>query len=161
MIDKSVTPPQLWQWLLRHMASCCNDTQVKQMLEAARRTQSIDNFTLEDLFDNIDAKDKYVVLLLDEFENVTENPNFNAAFFYSLRSLAIHHHLSLITSSRRELIELCHSQAIRSSPFFNIFANINIRLFTEVEAKNLIDQLLTATRISFTHEELDLILRSA
>ncbi len=161
MVDKSVTPPQLWRWLLRHMASCCNDTQVKQMLEEVRQTQSIDNFALEDLFDNIDAKDKYVVLLLDEFENVTENPNFNAAFFYSLRSLAIHHHLSLITSSRRELIELCHSQAIRSSPFFNIFANINTGLFTKNDALDLISQSLAGTDIHFTDTEIDTILHIA
>jgi len=59
------------------------------------------------------------------------------------------------------LIELCHSEAIRSSPFFNIFANINVRLFTEPEARFLISQLLTGTSISFTDTEIDIIFRIA
>jgi hypothetical protein len=126
-----------------------------------RQEQSIDNFALADLFDSIDEKDQYVVFLLDEFENVTENQNFDPAFFYGLRSLAIHHHLALVTSSRRELIELCHSEAIRSSPFFNIFANINVRLFTEPEARFLVFQLLTGTGISFTNAEIDTIFHIA
>jgi len=161
MIDKDTTPLRLWQRCLRQMERSCPDAEVKQMFEEMRTTDTIDTFAIADLFDSMDEKGLFLVFLLDEFENVTANQNFDAAFFYGLRSLATHHHLSLITSSRRELIELCHSEAIRSSPFFNIFANINLRLFSEVEAKNLIDQLLTGTRISFTHEELDLILCSA
>ena len=161
MIDKDTTPLRLWQRCLRQMVHSCQEAEVKLMLEEMRAMDSIDNFAIADLFDSIDEKGLYVVFLLDEFENVTANQNFDAAFFYGLRALAIHHNLSLITSSRRELIELCHSETIRSSPFFNIFANINIRLFTEVEAKSLIDQLLAGTRVSFTNEELDLIFRSA
>jgi eukaryotic-like serine/threonine-protein kinase len=161
MVDKDTTPLRLWQRFLQQMVRNCQDAEVKQMLTSLRASDRIDNFAIADLFDSMDEKDLHVVLLLDEFENVTENQNFSAAFFYGLRSLAIHHNLSLITSSRRELIELCHSEAIRSSPFFNIFANINLRLFTRVEARNLIDQLLAGTGISFTEEELDHIFRSA
>jgi hypothetical protein len=161
MVDKDTSPTRLWQRLLREMAKYCQDAEAKQILIETRQTQPIDNFALTDLFDSVDEKDLYVVFLLDEFENVTENQNFDPAFFYGLRSLAIHHNLSLITSSRRELIELCHSEAIRSSPFFNIFANINIRLFTETEARHLITQSLAGTGISFTDAELDIIFRIA
>jgi transcriptional regulator with XRE-family HTH domain len=161
IVDEKTTSVRLWHWLLRQIASCCSDPHVKQLLEEIQQTQSVDNFALEDVFDSIDAKEQYVVLLLDEFEHVTENPNFTAAFFYGLRSLAIHHHLSLITSSRRELIELCHSQAIRSSPFFNIFANINVGLFTKNEALDLLSQSLTGTGIRFTDTEIETIFRLA
>ena len=58
-----------------------------------------------------------VVFLLDEFERVTENVNFGPDFYYGLRSLMIHHKVALVTSSRLELIELCHSEAVKSSPF--------------------------------------------
>ena len=153
-IDENTTPVRLWQRLLRQIASCCSDPQVKQILEEVYQDQSIDNFLIQDVFDAIDAKDQYVVLLLDEFERVTKSPNFNDAFFYGLRSLAIHHHLSLITSSRCELIELCHSPDVRSSPFFNIFANINLGLFTKDEALNLISQSLDGTGIKFTEAEI-------
>jgi hypothetical protein len=153
MLDKDTTPTRLWQRLLRQMARCCYDTEVKQALEELRHVQAIDNFALADLFDSVDEKDQYIVFLLDEFENVTENENFDPAFFYGLRSLAIHHNLALITSSLHELIELCHSAEIRSSPFFNIFANINVRLLTEAEAQDLVSSPLNGTGVSFTEGE--------
>ena len=161
MVDKDTTPVRLWQWLLRQMSRYCQDAEIKEIFEKTREMELIDNFALEDLFDSIDEKDQHVVLLLDEFENVTKNENFKPAFFFGLRSLAIYHHLSLITSSRSELIELCHSDAIRSSPFFNIFANINVRLFTETEARHLIAQSLDGTGVSFTDPEIDILLRIA
>jgi len=161
MVDKDTTPTRLWQRLLRQIARYCQDSDIKQVIEEVRQIDPIDNFALADLFDSVDEKGQHIVLLLDEFENVTENQNFGADFFYGMRSLAIHHNLSLITSSRSELIELCHSDAIRSSPFFNIFANINVRLFSEAEVRNLISQSLTGTSISFNDSEIDTIFNIA
>jgi hypothetical protein len=161
MVDRATTPARLWQRLLRQMARHCQSDQVKQVLAQVRQADAIDNFALEDVFDSVDEQDHYVVLLLDEFENVTENSNFGPDFFYGLRSLAIHHHLSLITSSRRELIELCHSEAIRSSPFFNIFANINVGLFSEGEARQFITRSLEGTGIGFSEADLDTVFRLA
>ena len=161
MLDRSTTPTRLSQQLLRQLARHCQDAEVRRVLEEIRALETIDTFALADLFDAIDDRGLHVVLLLDEFENVTENQNFGPDFFYGLRSLAIHHNLSLITSSRRELIELTHSEAIRSSPFFNIFANISIGLFTEGEARQLIAQSLTGTGVSFTDMEIDTAFRIA
>src|SRR6266487_3661518 len=142
MVNKSTTPAQLWQQLLRKMIHNC------QNLEAKKRIQEqVDKADLSDTF-----------ALADIFNCVTENQNFGLDFFYGLRSLAINYHLSLITSSRHELIELCHSEAIRSSPFFNIFANINLRLFTNYEAQVLISDSLKKTGINFTNEEVVSIL---
>jgi hypothetical protein len=132
---------------------------VHQAIDEIRQQDTIDNFALADLFDIIDEKNQFVVFLLDEFEKVTENPNFGTDFFYGLRSLAIQHHLALVTSSRRELIELCHSEAIRSSPFFNIFANINVGLFTEDEACDLIDASLAGTGVEFSEDIVQMIFR--
>jgi eukaryotic-like serine/threonine-protein kinase len=157
MMDRETTPTRLWQHLLQQMAQCCYDTEVKQALEEMHLTASSDAFALTDLFHRLDTKNLYVVLLLDEFENVTENPHFDLSFFYNLRSLAIHHHLALITSSKRELIELCHSEAIRSSPFFNIFANFNLHLFNDAEALEVISRFLQGSTIRFTSAELDTI----
>jgi hypothetical protein len=161
MVDATTTPARLSQRLLHLMAQHCPDLEIKKMLEELRSSGTIDNFALADLFDAVDQKDLHVVFLLDEFENVTGNSNFGPDFFYGLRSLAIQHNLSLVTSSRSELIELCHSEAIRSSPFFNIFANINLRLLTEAEARQLISASLASTNIRFSDEEIDTILRLA
>jgi hypothetical protein len=100
-------------------------------------------------------------MLLDEFEKVTTNTNFGPDFFYGLRSLAIQHNLTLITSSRTELIELTHSEAIKSSPFFNIFANINVRLFMEPEARQLISTSLEGSEVQFSGADIDLLFRIA
>ena len=161
MVDAATTPTRLAQRLLHLIEQQCPDAEIKQMLAQTRGLGTIDNFALADIFDAIDQKGLHVVFLLDEFENVTSNTNFGPDFFYGLRSLAIQHNLSLITSSRRELIELCHSEAIRSSPFFNIFANINVRLFTEAEARLLITGSLAGTGVVFGDEEVDAILRLA
>ena len=160
LVDKTTTSQQLWQWMLRKIGQHCRDAQIEQYIQKLVE-KTIDNFALSDLFDSLNGKAKYIVLLLDEFENVTENPNFGSDFFYGLRSLATHHNFALVTSSCRELIELCHSQAIRSSPFFNIFANINLRLFSKKEARQLISESLTETEISFTEQEINTIFQIA
>ncbi len=161
MMNQDVTPVRLWQRLLRQMGRVCQDSIVHQAIDEIRQQDTLDNFALADLFDIIDEKNQFVVFLLDEFEKVTVNPNFDTDFFYGLRSLAIQHHLALVTSSRRELIELCHSEAIRSSPFFNIFANINVGLFTEEEARKLIDTSLAGTGIVFSEDMVKMIFRVA
>jgi hypothetical protein len=134
---------------------------MKRAAEELRQAEIIDNFAMADLFDVVDLKDLHVVLLLDEFEKVTTNPNFGPDFFYGLRSLAIQHNLTLVTSSRSELIELTHSEVIKSSPFFNIFANINLRLFQEAEARQLISVSLEGSGLQFSREEIDLLFRVA
>jgi hypothetical protein len=153
IVDNNTTPTRLWQRLLRESAAQCPNEEMKTFLNEARKEEVIDNFTLADLFDNVDMLNIHLVFLLDEFEKVTSNPNFGPDFFYGLRSLAIQHNLSLITSSRSELIDLTHSEVIRSSPFFNIFANINLRTFSTQEARKLVETSLEGTGIEFSHGE--------
>jgi hypothetical protein len=153
MVDHQTTPARLWRRLLTQAEHQGRDGELADKLREVLAGDSFDNFTLADLFDVVDRQGRHIVFLLDEFENVTGNPNFDPGFFYGLRSLAIQHSLSLVTSSQHELIELTHSQAVRSSPFFNIFANINVRLFTAGEAAQLVTSLPARSGISFTEEE--------
>jgi hypothetical protein len=67
----------------------------------------------------------------------------------------IHHQAALVTSSRLELIELCHSDAVKSSPFFNIFANISLRMFSRTEFELLVERALAGTAVAFTGPELE------
>jgi hypothetical protein len=153
MVDEKTTPSRLSQRFIHQFAQQCPDPELKGMAEDLSKVEEIDNFALADLFDSIDSKNFKVIFLLDEFEKVTSNPNFTPDYFYGLRSLAIQHNLTLITSSRSELIELTHSEAIRSSPFFNIFANINVRLFTEEEARELVRKNLAGSDVQFSPAE--------
>ncbi len=149
LVDATTTPARLWQYLLGRLKPLLPSAAFQDLPDTG-----LDNFALAEFFDRLDAQGQYIVLLLDEFENVTRNANFGPDFFYGLRSLAIHHKLALITSSRRELIELTHSDEIRSSPFFNIFANINVRLFKSDEARQLIANALDGDTIQFADADI-------
>ncbi len=125
MVNDAMGPEQLWRRLLALMRRRCADDGIREFLARLERSDQLDTFDLDELFQEVDDRGQHVVFLLDEFERVTENPNFGPDFYYGLRSLIIRHQFALVTSSRLELIELCHSEAVKSSPFFNIFANIN------------------------------------
>lgn len=157
MVDQRTTPTRFWSRILRHIARKLKNDELETDFKLAYEQEEIDNYTLDDLFYLTDEQGLHFVLLLDEFENVTENTNFGTDFFYGLRALAIHHNLALITASRQELITLCHSDAVRASPFFNIFANINLSAFDEGEAGSLLRQSLTGSDVRFSPAELTLL----
>jgi hypothetical protein len=102
---------------------------------------------------DIEDRNLRLVLLMDEFEYVTQNPNFSLDFFAGLRALAIHSPLALVTGTREELVDLCHSDAIKGSPFFNIFATVVLRPFEPAEATALIDGALAGTQVTFSPED--------
>ncbi|MEW6127031.1 MAG: protein kinase [Acidobacteriota bacterium] len=84
-----------------------------------------------------DAKRKLIVLF-DEFDVITTNKTFDLEFYSFLRSIANNYDVAYVTSSARDLQELCHTQLIADSPFFNIFTNVFLRAFTQKEALELI-----------------------
>ncbi|RMI00508.1 MAG: hypothetical protein D6681_11310, partial [Calditrichaeota bacterium] len=81
-----------------------------------------------------------LIMLFDEFERVTRNPNFDAEFFSFCRSIANNYNVAYVVASGRNLQSLCHSREIADSPFFNIFSNITLSQFPHQEAVELIVQ---------------------
>ncbi len=79
-----------------------------------------------------------LIAIFDEFDIITSNRAFSADFFAFLRSLANNYEVAYITSSGRDLQELCHTDQIADSPFFNIFTNVYLRQFTNDEVRELI-----------------------
>jgi hypothetical protein len=153
-----ITPERFWQRVLQKMERAICDPELIPEIKKIRSQQSFDLFDLEDLFSRIADLNLTVVLLLDEFEYVTQNTNFGSDFFGGMRTLAIHHNLPLITATRRELVDLCHSNELKGSPFFNIFANIVLRPFSRSEVIELLDGYLKGTGITFTNQEIELVL---
>ena len=153
-----ITPERFWSRVLQKIErAICNPALAPEIKEI--RTQgNFDLFDLEDLFTMIADDGMTVVLLLDEFEYVTQNPNFGSDFFGGLRALAIHHNLPLVTATRRELVDLCHSEELKGSPFFNIFASIVLRPFSNEEVSDLIACYLQGMGVEFSEEETQLIL---
>ena len=157
-LDENTTPTRFWQRVLKSIRRAISaHEEVVAEIELALKAETIDNYALDDIFTLIDDEDLYIILLLDGFDQVTRNRNFDSDFFGGLRALAIHHNLALITSSRQDLVQLTHSEQVRSSPFFNIFATINLRNFSEQDAMELIDKYLAGTNVIFLLSELNVI----
>jgi len=153
-----ITPQRFWQRVLLKMErEICLPALVPKILEV-RKMEEFDLFDLEDLFEIISGEDLTTVLLLDEFEYVTQNPNFGADFFGGMRALAIHQNLALVTATRRELVDLCHSDEIKGSPFFNIFASVVLRPFNREDVYGMLDGYLVETDLAFSPQEKELVL---
>ena len=86
----------------------------------------------------IDNEGMKLVMLFDEFEAITKNRNFEPEFFAFLRSLANNYNVAYVTSSVKNLQEMCHNREISDSPFFNIFSNLNLGPFSPQEARKFV-----------------------
>jgi serine/threonine protein kinase len=83
-------------------------------------------------------------LCLDEFEALARNSRFETDFYGELRSLAGELGLVYLTASKRSLYDVTyeHSDTL-SSPFFNIFSELNLGLMNDDEARLLLSALST------------------
>jgi len=154
-----ITPDRFWQRVLQKLERAICKPQLSADIKQLRAQGAFDLFDLEDLFAMITDEALTPVLLLDEFEYITQNPNFGSDFFGGLRALAIHQNLPLVTATRRELVDLCHSEELKGSPFFNIFANIVLRPFYHEDVQALLQGYLEGTGISFAEKEAELVLK--
>jgi hypothetical protein len=85
------------------------------------------------------------VLIVDEFEGMASNPNFDATFFSNIRALGERpeYGFAYVTASRRSLSELCRDHSIESSAFWNIFGHkAIIGSLTEQESQALVREPL-------------------
>jgi AAA+ ATPase superfamily predicted ATPase len=152
-----MTPRSFLRHILRRMAEEISDQSLLDLIQAARNEMLLDLSHLEDLLEAINDKSLTVVLLMDDFEYVTENPNFKPGFFRGLMALAIHNQLALVTATRFELVESCLSEEMRSSPFFDIFASVVLRPFTARETDEFIDHYTEESEMPIAPEERALI----
>ena len=152
-----ITPQRFWQRILQKMErSICLPDLIPE-IKQVRQQGEFDLFDLEDLFERIADAGLTTVLLLDEFEYVTQNPNFGTDFFGGLRALAIHQNLPLVTATRRALVDLCHSEELKGSPFFNIFANVVLRPFSRTETEDMLDSYFANTEIPISNKDKEII----
>jgi len=102
----------------------------------------------------------WLVLLLDEFEKLTERPEeFDDGFYDTLRALGNNNLLGIVTASQHPLRELAEHGKL-TSPFFNIFHQITLGEFSEEEAYALLD-LERRSEARFTDEDCKRILEIA
>jgi serine/threonine-protein kinase len=104
-----------------------------------------------------------LVLMLDEFEGLARNPNFEPDFYGELRSLASELGIVYLTASKRGLYDLTyHHTDTLSSPFFNIFSEMTLELLPEDDAWTLLETLSQLGEgPGFCDEEINLALELA
>jgi hypothetical protein len=97
-----------------------------------------------------------VVLLLDEFESLARNAQFEPDFYGELRSLAGELGLVILTASKRSLYDLTYEDSSTlSSPFFNIFSEMPVGLMTDDDARQILIELSGRSGATFCAEEVD------
>lgn len=126
----------------------------EQFADSLPEQRSDDEFSgLEELVENLARRDLLPVLLLDEFEHLGANPRLDAAFFSALRSLAGAYGLVFVTVSARPLLDLHFArQETVSSPFFNFFAQLRLRLLEVAAASELLSTLSARGGLPFDAE---------
>jgi serine/threonine protein kinase len=147
-----ITPTRFWQRVLNKASRSLSGPQLAAAFKKMSQSEKFDLFDLEDLFTEIVDRGLTIVLCMDEFEYITQNPNFGSEFFGGLRALAIHDNLTLLPATRRELVDLCHSDELKGSPFFNIFANVVLRPFQTEEVGELLTSYMGSEKFSFSPE---------
>src|SRR5918911_4252312 len=127
---RRITPAEFFKELFELMAKETGDESL------LAEEPSFD--AMRGLLERFRRRSRKLIVLLDEFDAITTNRAFDLEFYSFLRSIANNYDVAYVTSSARDLQELCHTQLIADSPFFNIFTNVFLRAFTRKEATELI-----------------------
>jgi tRNA A-37 threonylcarbamoyl transferase component Bud32 len=95
-----------------------------------------------------------IVLACDEFESLARNASFEPDFYGELRSLAGELGLVMFTASKRSLYDLTYEHSgTLSSPFFNIFSEMSLRLMSEEDARQILVKLSEQAGQPFCDDE--------
>jgi len=99
--------------------------------------------SLEAFYDSIEAQNKddmWAVLLMDEFEHLSQRTDeFPDNFYDALRSLGNNNFAGIVTASQHTLQSLAAEEKL-TSPFFNIFNQVHLGEFTQVDANALLNR---------------------
>jgi hypothetical protein len=105
---------------------------------------SIDDYTgFRDFIRDYAKKGYRFVLIIDEFDLMTDNPYFDADFFSNMRVLGekLEYQFGYVLSSYQPLFDICHQGGIKESKFWNIFGTCYVLgLLAKKEAEQLIQE---------------------
>jgi len=104
-----------------------------------------------------------LVIVINEFELLADEEHqkeFGIGFYNTLRFLAEHGNLALVTTSQSSLKDLCKHVLGVSSPFYNIFEELVLRSFSTEEANAFLahhhdDVTLAPSEIRFIQERVE------
>ena len=135
-------------------------SELKNKLPKGARIEQVRDYeTFADMVKTLDDLDYKLILLLDEFDKILQNKNFEEDFFSYLRSIANRYDFALIVSTKEDLEGLSRPDLL-GSPFFNIFDRIRLGLFQREEAQDLITSPSAEEGIPL-EEDTEFILKNA
>lgn len=154
VVDQDADEQGVWRYLLKQVAFYLPEELQNRFWETVDSDRPLTNLQVMQLFTHLQRAKIKLVLLLDEFDALTRNEGIGVDFYASLRSLSLHHPLALVTASYADLTQTTTVEAVRTSPFFNIFHTIYLRLLTENDALDLLQGSLRSAQYFFSPEEI-------
>ncbi len=142
------TPKELYSLLIR------------ETIKKTERHYEGDSFNeFKDLIETITNTGKGIIYLFDEFESCIKN-RYRDEYLPQLRNICSNNpRLAIVTSTKRGLFEAIPKEH-PTSPFFNVFITIPLKLLKEEEAKSIIIDYTADSGISLK-DEADIILKLA
>lgn len=142
-------PEEIYEGLLHSLIDVAEDSGIKLNVDMRGGTGGTYR-TLDRAINRAGRAGASIVVLLDEFELLAANPELTPYFFARLRGLTTKYGLAFVTASQRPLYAITADEAVLSSPFFNIFVQLQLGLFEPDEACGLITQRLANSPIQFS-----------
>ena len=113
------------------------------------KPEEIDDYTgFRDFIRGYAEQGYRFVLMIDEFDKMTNNTHFNAEFFGNMRALGdmSDYKFAYVLASYAPLADICHQGGIQESKFWNIFGTIyTLGLLAKKEAEQLVQEPMYQT----------------
>jgi AAA+ ATPase superfamily predicted ATPase len=153
---------QFYEQLLEDIESL--NGELKKIVEDARmKCENDHEKSFKQVLRKLTAMGLLLLILIDEFEAVSKNENFDLSFFNNLRALMQDRRLAFVISIQSDLEKLWEGQLVtspHSSPFFNVFQHFTLRGFKEEETVSYLQQFCSPDKSdSLNPDEVSLIRR--
>ena len=137
-IDK---PGQFWPHVFKYIADIDLGEELDAQARSLSKNKMVEEAALARFFDRVARQKRFIVLLLDEFECITEqlDPK-NPEVLYQLRQLLNRQQrgLAIVTASRESVDLLCRDIDFKGSPFYNNLLSVQLPSFMDSEIKDLL-----------------------
>ncbi len=141
-IGKPFTTAEFWRQVFEAIAGSGLPGKLAEQAGILSQDEAFEETLLGRFFDSVAHQEGLIVLLLDEFEFVTEQMDSkNPEVLYQLRQLLNRQKrgLALVTASREPVDVLCRNMDFQGSPFYNNLLSVRLRPFEDYEVEVLMD----------------------
>lgn len=127
---------------LYHICSCIH----QQLPLLSYPRQNIRFADLQTMCREATRLGKKLIIVFDQFEGLTSNPQLDVDFFNGLRALSSAEFVTFLTASSSPLYELQqgHMDRLSGSPFFNVFQQIDLKPLAKEDCQAILRQIFVA-----------------